>query len=594
MANTTVNQSKETKPKKRKFRHFLIGLTTTVSIALGLSKFVADRYPTLAERKLAAVQTINEKDKIKQTTIKQAPSERANSHEETEKKEDKKYQVVDENESNNTQTEEQRGEEESTIVAQNEQEEEENNQSLLAIQDTVGYYAVFGDDMREPFRRAFIKQVFGLSDDELSTISYSMRGPWPIKGGKKGIESLFLVIPPDKLDPEALSKIGNGWKSYPSGERVTSRRNEEDIGTSFAAYNYKGDLIWGFEIRQPSYLVGIPLSGLNVNPNKVFEWSVGRLTFSLTLRELSELSNNKYLLAPSVPVWTYHDLSITTAGGNSLSLGEVLANNSKLINSIGDAFDNEGFMGVISLMEEKGLLKVDGWKSVNVFAYIQGQNPVFRRIADKLTEGSTSQEEKAQKLLDFVTTDIAYDFENANYEQETNSEVILDPQDVLFHREGDCNNKVNLFATLLEQYKIPFVLIHYKHHVNVAVQGDFPLANGLNFVWKGKRYFIAETTAKGFQIGLSRTGYVDEQTGESRELGLDDVITIQDNPFTYYKVYGFKDEEGGKVPIVKPYSFAGVSLKTWKKLKEEGEADNFIKAMKILLGASKAKEEDGY
>jgi hypothetical protein len=111
---------------------------------------------------------------------------------------------------------------------------------------------------------------------------------------------------------------------------------------------------------------------------------------------------------------------------------------------------------------------------------------------------SLSREEKIQKLLDFVSTQIEYDYREAL----GNSETLKRPNEVLMTRQSDCSNKTILMASFLEQIGEDYILLYCPSHITVAVpQGNFPLENNLSFEWDGKNYIAAEPTLPNFQIG---------------------------------------------------------------------------------------------
>ncbi len=122
--------------------------------------------------------------------------------------------------------------------------------------------------------------------------------------------------------------------------------------------------------------------------------------------------------------------------------------------------------------------------------------PSLQRLVDQLTAGASSQEAKAQALLDFVTNEIGYTGLGG-------MEIFFRPNEVIFSQKADCSGKTVLYASLLEQAKIPYMLVYLPSHICVAVQGDFPTTNDMHFTHEGIQYTIAETTAEGFVIGES-------------------------------------------------------------------------------------------
>lgn len=125
-----------------------------------------------------------------------------------------------------------------------------------------------------------------------------------------------------------------------------------------------------------------------------------------------------------------------------------------------------------------------------------------RFIAQLLSDESiaNNREKKIQRLLDFVTNEIQYDFSEAL----SGGETLKRPNETLMTRSGDCSNKTILLASLLEQIGEDYLLLYCPKHITVAVpQGNFPNENKLDFKWEDKNWVIAETTTPGFQIGRS-------------------------------------------------------------------------------------------
>ncbi|HQW45489.1 MAG TPA: transglutaminase-like domain-containing protein [Chitinophagaceae bacterium] len=139
--------------------------------------------------------------------------------------------------------------------------------------------------------------------------------------------------------------------------------------------------------------------------------------------------------------------------------------------------------------------------ATNIGAYIskKGRDIVIHQLAEKLTQGLQTKEEKAQALLRFVTNQITYSYEDLWYE----TEIAKRAHEVLLSGDGDCSAKTTLYASLLEQCDIPYCLLYYKNHVNVGVQGKFEVTNGYIQVIHNIKYAVAETTVENFIIGKS-------------------------------------------------------------------------------------------
>jgi hypothetical protein len=116
-------------------------------------------------------------------------------------------------------------------------------------------------------------------------------------------------------------------------------------------------------------------------------------------------------------------------------------------------------------------------------------------------EGEDRRELRVQRVLDFVSREITYDFREATY----NFEMLKRPNEVLMTGESDCSNKAILLGSLLEQLGEDYLFVYTPDHITVAVrQGRFPAQNGLSLKWEGQTWLIAEGTAPGFRIGVTR------------------------------------------------------------------------------------------
>lgn len=123
--------------------------------------------------------------------------------------------------------------------------------------------------------------------------------------------------------------------------------------------------------------------------------------------------------------------------------------------------------------------------------------PSLIHLVNQLIDSTDSQELQTQKLLDFVASAITY-------ESHGGYEIFMKPHEILLSGKTDCSGKVVLYSSLLHQIEVPHLLIYQDEHICVAVQGDFPNENGMQFFHEGIPYQIAETTLPGFDIGISQ------------------------------------------------------------------------------------------
>ncbi len=111
-----------------------------------------------------------------------------------------------------------------------------------------------------------------------------------------------------------------------------------------------------------------------------------------------------------------------------------------------------------------------------------------------------AREKRIQRLLDFVSQEIAYD----QTEALASAETLKRPNETLMSHRTDCSNKAILLGSLLEQAGEDYLFLYCPKHITVAVpRGKFENRNGLAFDWEGQTWLVAESTASGFQIGVS-------------------------------------------------------------------------------------------
>ena len=115
-------------------------------------------------------------------------------------------------------------------------------------------------------------------------------------------------------------------------------------------------------------------------------------------------------------------------------------------------------------------------------------------LAEQLTRGCRGNDGcEAQKLFDYVTA--------IPYRTDYTSRNALS---VVKTNWGDCDDKSNLFASLLNERGIDYRFVYVPHHVFVAVHlsdtRNVPFLNA-KLTMDGKDFYYAETTASGAKIG---------------------------------------------------------------------------------------------
>jgi len=143
------------------------------------------------------------------------------------------------------------------------------------------------------------------------------------------------------------------------------------------------------------------------------------------------------------------------------------------------------------------------------------------KLVKKIIGNKLSTEKTAQKLLNFVSSELSYNDDEA-YGQE---EVLKRPNEVLMTRGSDCSGLAILYSSLLEQTDVDYRLVYLKGHISVAVEGKYDFQNGLHFQIGGKVYSIAETTTPGFQIGKTNVPLKVDDIKYLQRPGSDALIT---------------------------------------------------------------------
>jgi len=136
----------------------------------------------------------------------------------------------------------------------------------------------------------------------------------------------------------------------------------------------------------------------------------------------------------------------------------------------------------------------------NLGCYITKKTSSLERLVSRIVTQSHTSEEAGQRLLDFVSEDIEY-FHIKRKKQGIVDQNLKTPYDILDCRKANCSGKTILYASLLEQSGIEYVIVYLRDHTVVAITGDFPNNNKMSFYLDGKKFYFAETTCPGFRIG---------------------------------------------------------------------------------------------
>ncbi len=243
-----------------------------------------------------------------------------------------------------------------------------------------------------------------------------------------------------------------------SGSIVVSSSSNEYLSLGTKAYYGKD-----------RFFFRMPIDNFKFDKTKKIRYQFGRYAYDISLEELSDYIHNKVVY------------------GGYLNVLERISGNMRM------TFANHG-------------------------VFVAKKEPSLQRLVASITRGSCSNEEKIQRLLDFVTQEIEYNWE----ETYASAETLKRPNEILMTGKSDCSGKTILFASLLNQINAEYFILYSGdgdsiNHISIAVSGQFSKSNGLRFQLKNdKSYFIAETTAKGFRIG--KTFLKDNPLSDSNEI----------------------------------------------------------------------------
>ena len=202
-----------------------------------------------------------------------------------------------------------------------------------------------------------------------------------------------------------------------------------------------------------------------------FKTRLNNVTFDLSRKLSFKFDSGTYTL--SVPEM------IDLVSNKKIYGGKLYAANSNKAHKIKFAFANHGMM------------------------VAKPNEPSLKRFTKELLKEipKDNRELKIQRLLDFVTNEIIYDYAEALGSYET----LKRPNETLMSKRSDCSNKTILMASFLEQIGEKYLMLYMPGHITIAVpKGSFEVENDLDFTWDSEKWVIAETTAPSFEIGKSK------------------------------------------------------------------------------------------
>jgi hypothetical protein len=261
-----------------------------------------------------------------------------------------------------------------------------------------------------------------------------------------------LPAPEDKISTKELDDAIAKLMTDPT------KIDKAKKGDPFDGRLYLGKYtLWQSEERW--FFFRTDISNVKIDPDAVLNFQYSQATYNISIKELTDFLTNRNVFGG--PLYAVTDQEIK--GGPMV-------------------FANHGTM--VSKPGEKSL-----------------QRFVSELTKDISDEDSQAREKRVQRLLDFVSKEIAYDEGEAAY----NIELLKRPNEVLMSGKSDCSNKTILLGSMLESIGEDYLFVYMPKHITVAVRkGNFSDNNKLSLLWENETWVIAETTAPGFQIGLDQ------------------------------------------------------------------------------------------
>jgi hypothetical protein len=98
-----------------------------------------------------------------------------------------------------------------------------------------------------------------------------------------------------------------------------------------------------------------------------------------------------------------------------------------------------------------------------------------------------------KKGVDYLMRFTRYAFLYQNDENNFGKEKRLSPEQTLFSKYSDCDDRAALFFYLVKEiYNLPMIALLYPTHISMAVQ--FDKAQGRSIIYKGQKYSVCEPT----------------------------------------------------------------------------------------------------
>ena len=108
-----------------------------------------------------------------------------------------------------------------------------------------------------------------------------------------------------------------------------------------------------------------------------------------------------------------------------------------------------------------------------------------------------------KKGVDYLMKFTRYAFLYQSDEDNFGKEKRLSPEETLFSKYSDCDDRVALFFYLVKEiYNVPMIALLYPTHITMAVQFDKPVGDPI--VYNGKIYSICEATPQKEELSIGK------------------------------------------------------------------------------------------
>lgn len=108
-----------------------------------------------------------------------------------------------------------------------------------------------------------------------------------------------------------------------------------------------------------------------------------------------------------------------------------------------------------------------------------------------------------KKGIDYLMRFTRYAFLYENDEDNFGKEKRLSPEETLFAKYSDCDDRAALFFYLVKEiYNLPMIALLYPTHITMAVQFDKPIGDPI--VYKGKTYSVCEPTPQQQDLNIGQ------------------------------------------------------------------------------------------